>query len=340
VTCSSDGRGVHIDYAPELSDDHVPMLAASVAFYATLALFPALVAVISLYGLLADPHQIAGWVARLTAAIPETARELILEELQRIAGTSGAGLTLGLIGSIVFSLISASSGVLGLIDGITTAYDEHETRGILRQRLLALGFAVGASLFVIFAVAALAVIPGLMRPLGLADEARGVFALLRWPALAVSVMLGLAILYRYAPNRTPARWSWVIPGATLTTAIWLGASYLLSLYVENFGRFSRTYGALGAIIVLLLWFYVSGIAILLGAEINAELERQTRMDTTIGPPRPMGKRGAVVADTLGAARGASGSTTMGQLVRETAKDLVRPRRTKSTLEEDDEDEPT
>ena len=326
----------------ELSNDRVTMLAASVAFYATLAVFPALVAVVSLYGLLADPHQIARSVARLSAAMPGTARQLIIAELHRIASTPSTGLTLSLIGSVAVALLSASSGALGLIDGITVAYDERETRGILRQRLLAVGFAVGASLFVVASVAVLTVIPILMRHLGLASETRWLFSVLRWPALAACVMVGLALLYRYAPNRTPARWPWVMSGAALATAIWLGASYLLSLYVENFGRFSRTYGALGAMIVLLLWFYVSAIAVLIGAEINAELERQTLVDTTIGPPRPMGERGAVVADTLGKGLSGSTETPLKERVRDTAKDLVRPGREKSQLDDakpDDKDEP-
>lgn len=323
----------------ELSEDRVTMLAASVAFYAMLALFPALVAVVSLYGLLADPHQVTSSVARLSAAVPWTARQLIITELHRIASTPGTGLTLSLIGSIVVALISASSGVLGLIDGITTAYDERETRGILRQRLLALAFAVGASLFIVISVAVLTVIPGLMRHLGLASQTRWLFSVLRWPALAACVMLGLALLYRYAPNRTPARWPWVMSGAALATVIWLGASYLLSLYVENFGRFSRMYGALGAMIILLLWFYVSAIAVLLGAEINAELERQTSIDTTIGPPRPMGKRGAIVADTLG--KGIPDSEApLRERVRDTAKDLVRARREKSTIPDSGDDDPS
>ena len=322
----------------EVSKDRVTMLAASVAFYATLALFPALVAVVSLYGLLANPHQIASSVARLSAAVPATARQLIIHELQRIASTPETGLTLSLIGSILVSLFSASSGVLGLIDGVTNAYDERETRGILRQRLLALGFALGAALFLVVSVAVLAVIPGLMRHFGLAAETRWLFSVLRWPALAACVMVALAILYRYAPNRTPARWPWVAAGAALATLIWLGASYLLSLYVESFSRFSHTYGALGAIIVLLLWFYVSGIAVLLGAEINAELERQTSVDTTIGPPRPMGQRGAVVADMLGKVLTDTPEAPLGERVRETAKDLVRPRREKSALDDDDDDD--
>lgn len=320
----------------EVSADRVTMLAASVAFYATLALFPALVAVVSLYGLLADPHQIASSVARLSAAVPSTARQLIITELHRIASTPGTGLTLSLIGSIVVALVSASSGVLGLIEGVTTAYDERETRGVLRQRMLALGFAFGASLFLVVSVAVLTVIPTLMQHFGLAAETRWLFSVLRWPALAACVMVALAILYRYAPNRTPARWAWVTAGAALATAIWLVASYLLSLYVENFSRFSHTYGALGAMIVLLLWFYVSGIAVLLGAEINAELERQTSVDTTIGPPRPMGKRGAVVADSLGKSLDDSPEAPLGERVRETAKELVRPGREKSLLDEDDD----
>ena len=321
----------------ELSKDRVSMAASSVAFYAMLALFPALVAIISLYGLLADPRQVTGLVARFARAAPWQARELIVQELNRIVRASGTGLTLSLVGSILFSLVSASSGVLGLIDGVTVAYDEKETRGLLRQRVVALAFAFAVSLFIVVSVATITVLPGLMRHIGLAGETRWLITALRWPALALCVMAGLAILYRYGPNRTPARWSWVMSGAALATLIWLLASFLLSLYVENFGRFTRTYGALGAIIILLLWFYVSGLAILVGAEINSELERQTTVDTTIGPVRAMGKRGAVVADTLGESLDSTRAKPLRERVGETAKDLVRPRREKGSPDEGEDE---
>ncbi len=312
----------------EISDDRVFMLASSVAFYAMLALFPALIATVSLYGILADPHQIARTVARLTPALPSEARALVVAELYRIASASRAGLSVGLGASVLFALVSASSGVLGLIDGVNVAYDEHQTRGWLRQRFMALVFAVGLSLFVVSAVAIITMLPRVMQHIGLASETRWLLTTLRWPALAASVMAGLAVLYRYTPSRTPPRWPWVVWGAGLATAIWLLASVLLSAYVAHFSSFDRMYGTLGAIIVLLVWFYVSALAILLGAEINAELERQTTVDTTVGPARPMGKRGATVADALGKSLADKPSESLRERASDLGEVLMRPRRSK------------
>jgi membrane protein len=186
--------------------------------------------------------------------------------------------------------------------GINAAYDEVETRGWLRFRMLALAFTAGLAAFVIVSVAVITLLPTLLKYVGLGGVAQDVFSALRWPALAMATMLGLGVLYRYAPNRTPAKWSWVTAGSLLATLIWIAASLAFSVYAENFGSYNKTYGTLGGAVVLGLWMYISALAILLGAELNAELEHQTREDSTIGPPRPMGQRGAQMADDLGKAR--------------------------------------
>jgi membrane protein len=245
-----------------------------------------------------------------------------LAKLARVSSTaSGFGAALG----ILLSLFAASSGVYALIQAVNVAYDERETRGTLTLRWLALRFAVGISLFVCVSVATIAVLPSLMAHLGLEQATRTTISVLRWPALALGVMLGLALLYRYAPNRTPPKLGWVLVGSIVATLLWLLASFGLSAYVANFANYGNTYGALGAAVVLLLWLYVSSYAIILGAEINAELEHQTAEDTTVGPRRPMGSRLAVAADTLGRPRR---DTSVRETLREALHGLRAPRRDK------------
>lgn len=295
----------------ELDDDLIFDQAAAVAFFGLLALFPALAATVSMYGILADPADVVRQMGSLSVAIPHTARSLILDQLNEISRGSDAGLGFGLVISLAIALFSASGGVAGLMRGINTAYDETETRGWLRFRLLALAFTLGLALFVIVSVGAITLLPSVLEFVGLAETARAAFNVLRWPALVMATMVGLGILYRYAPNRTPAKWHWVTPGSLLATLIWTLASVAFSVYAENFGGYNKTYGTLGGAVVLGLWMYLSALAILLGAELNAELEHQTEEDSTIGPPRPMGQRGARMADHLGEARprvtGASGA---------------------------------
>lgn len=264
-----------------------------------MALFPALIAIVSVYGLVADSADVIQQVTAVSRALPWTARTLITEQLTWIAEQPTADLTVGLVVSVTVALFSASSGVVALMKGVNTAYDEEETRGWLRQRVLALFFTVGVSLFVVVAVGTITLLPSVLAHFGLAEVTRATLTALRWPTLGLAVMAGLAALYRYAPQRTPARWPWVMWGAVLATGLWIVISLLFAVYAENFGRFNKTYGTLGGVVVLLLWMYLSSLAILLGAELNAELEHQTSVDTTIGPPKPLGERAAFVADTLG-----------------------------------------
>lgn len=282
----------------QIDRDRVSMTAASVAFYATLALFPALIATFSLYALLADPSALAKQLSELSVALPWSARSLIASEVADLAKSTGR-LSIGLVVSLFFSLFAASSGMVALIDSVNVAYSERETRGFLILRWLAIRFAVGVSLFVCLAVASLTVLPPLSRHVGVGDHVSSLVAWLRWPGLGLWVMAGLALLYRYGPNRTPAKFRWVLCGAGVATVIWLAASFGLSVYVGHFADDNKTYGTLGAVIVLSLWFYVSSFAIILGAELNAELEHQTMLDTTIGADKPVGLRHATMADTLG-----------------------------------------
>lgn len=312
----------------EIEKDDILQVAAGVAFWGLFALFPALIATVSLYGLVADPADVVQQTNAISRALPPSARSVIAGQLTSIAQSSSADLTFGLILSLTIAFFSASSGVAALMRGINTAYDERETRGWLRQRLLAIGFTITISLFVVVAVSLITWLPLLLEAIGLAGFTRTFIWLVRWPALGLAVMVGLAILYRYAPNRTAPKWPWVTWGAGFATAIWISTSVSFAIYVENFGRFNETYGTLGGVIVLLLWMYISSLAILIGAELNSELEHQTAEDSTLDPPLPMGQREATVADNLGQGRPKAERRGLRQTLLETLSDLNRPGRKK------------
>lgn len=259
----------------ETGRDNLSLLAAGVAFYFLLSVFPALIAVVNLYGLASDPEQIYRQIRELSAVLPPGAVELIDEQAREIVGgDSKAGLGIGFVASILGVLWSASAGTLGLIHAVNAAYDEDENRSFVKVRGLALAFTLGAIVFVLFAVGLVAVAPQALRHVGLGGEARTVIEVLRWPVLAAAMLSGLALVYRYAPARQSAGWRWVSWGSILATALWLGASALFSWYVSSFGRFNEVYGSLGAVIALLVWFFLTAYIVLLGAEVNAELERQ------------------------------------------------------------------
>lgn len=282
----------------EAKVDQVPLLAAGVAYYSFLALFPALVAAITLYGLVADPRTIAQQADDLTRALPADAATLVTDQLAQLADAPGRSLGLGLLVALVLALWSASGGVGNLVSAINIAYDEEETRGFVRRKLLSLGLTVGAVLFVLVALALVAVAPAVLDAVAAGGPVRWALEAARWLLLLVGVGLALAVLYRTAPDRADPRFSWVSPGALVASLVWLVASLGFSLYVDNFGSYARTYGALAGVVVLLLWLWISCSIVLLGAEVNAQAEQQTVRDTTTGPPLPRGARGAVKADSL------------------------------------------
>ena len=278
----------------ESSKDNISMLAGGVTYFGFLAIFPALIALVSLYGLVADPAQAAQTLESVTSALPDTTKPLLAEQLQSVVTANSGGLTVGLVVATLAALFSASSGTQNLMAAINIAYDETETRGAVKLRLLALALTVGAVLFVIVSIALVAVAPLVLDRLGPVGQVIG--QVVRWVLLVVLVVVALAVLYRVAPDRDAPRFRWVTLGSVAATVLWVVGSVLFSLYVNNFGSYNKTYGALAGVVVLLLWMYLTSYIVLLGAEINAESEYQTAADTTTGRSRPMGTRGAVKAD--------------------------------------------
>ena len=287
----------------EVKEDNVTLLAAGVAFYAMLAIFPAIIAVVTVYGMVADPAQVESQVSEFAKGLPAGADELITEQLSNVVNAGQQALSIGLAISLLAVLWSASGGVQGLVKSLNLVYDERETRGFVKLRGLSLLLTLGAIVVVVVALALIAVFPGVIDDLGLGQAGELAASISRWVVLALVVLTALAVLYRYAPDRANPRWRWVSWGAVVALVVWLLGSVGFSWYVDNFGKYNQTYGALASVIVLLLWLFLSSFAVLLGAEFDAEIERQTARDTTTGPDRPLGERDAEVADTVGESPG-------------------------------------
>jgi len=277
---------------------NVSILSAGIAFYAMLALFPALGAIVTVYALIADPADVAEHFATLSSILPPDVASIIDRQLQTLTGQQ-QGLGVGLVFGLLFAIWSARRGVDALVRAVTVAYDERETRGLIRINLLTYVLTLGAVMLLVTTVVLLVALPTLLAYLPLSGLAALAGRAGGWVIFFAVVMLALGVLYRYAPPRRPARWRWLSPGAFVATLLWVAGSVGFSVYVTNFGSYNETYGTLGAVIVLLLWFFLTAFSIVLGAVLNAEMEHQTARDTTVGHPKPMGERGAFVADTLG-----------------------------------------
>jgi membrane protein len=282
----------------EMTEDNIDIIAGGLALYALLAVFPALAAAVSIYGLFASPAEMANHLQQVAGTLPEDATKILQQQLNDLSQRQEA-LSIGIVVGILIALWSARKGIVALMTATNVAYDEEENRGFFKQLFVSLAFTIGAVIgFLAVLLLGVAVPVGLsFLPLGPATEI--VLLAVRWALLAGVAVLGLAVLYRYAPDRRTARWRWVTPGSLIATALWLIGSALFALYVRNWGSYGETYGALGGVVVLLMWFYLSGYIVILGAEINAELERQTKKDTTSGQQKPLGQRGAYSADTVG-----------------------------------------
>jgi membrane protein len=280
----------------QIKEDNIPLLAAGVAFYAFIALFPALIAAVTVYGLVSDPAEVEEQIAGFADTLPEDAASLLTDQLTDIAGGSSSALGWGLLLSLGGALFAASGGVQNLIKAVNIAYDEEETRGFVKLRALALALTLGAIVFIVVAIGLIAVLPVLLDGLGAAGRIAAQVA--RWGGLVVFVMIALAVVYRFAPDRDDPKFRWVGLGSAVATLLWVLGSAAFSLYVSNFGSYGKTYGALAGVVILLLWLWLTSLIILIGAEINSETEQQTAKDTTQGPEKPMGERRAVKADSL------------------------------------------
>jgi membrane protein len=278
----------------EAKTDQVPLLGAGVAFFGFLALFPAVIALVTLYGLFADPATIADQVNSLNA-LPADVRQLLVDQINN---QSRSALGWSAVLSIALALFSASGGVNNLMTAVNVAYDEDDDRNPIKKRLTALGLTLAAIVFIVVMLALVAVVPALLQTLfGDSPVLRFLLSAARWVLLVVLVTAALAVLYRIAPDRDAPKMRWVSVGAGVATLLWLIASIGFSVYVATFGNYAKTYGVFAGIIVLLFWLWITSYAVLLGAEINAEAEQQTATDTTHGPEQPLGQRNAVKADT-------------------------------------------
>ena len=278
--------------------DNMPIIGGGVAFFGFLAIFPGLIALISIYGLVASPETVTQEIEDLSTQLPDEAAQLIGEQLTSIAANSGRALTVGLVVSILAALWSASGGVGNLVTAVNIAYDEVETRNFLKLRTLSLGLTLGAVAFVIVAFGLLAVVPVVLDALPLGIVGTILAHVVRWTLLLAMFAGSLAVVYRAAPDRDAPRFRWVSLGAVVATVLWALVSVGFSLYVDNFGSYDKTYGTIAGVIVLMLWLYLTCYLVLLGAEINSEAEHQTAQDTTKGEPEPMGSRDATMADSL------------------------------------------
>jgi len=255
----------------QIDENNVFMVAAALSFYAVLALFPGLLALVSLYGMIADPADVESFISSIASLLPSSAWLTLRDELHTLVSTPGSSLSLGFLVSTVGALWSASSGVEELVAAVNLAYDKKEKRSFVKRKTISLALTFGLMAFVIFAIALVAILPSILALFGDRTGLLSLVNIARWPLLAGSVAFGLLTVYRIAPCRKrPKRWS--PTGALLATVLWLALSAVFSLYVSEFGSYNQTYGAVGGIIVLLLWFYLSGVLVLLGAEVTAALE--------------------------------------------------------------------
>lgn len=280
----------------EITHDRLTVVAGSVTFYTLLAIFPALGVFVSLYGLIADVRAVEGQLAQLSLIFPAEAVRLVGDQMMRLATERGANLSVAFVVSLMLSIWTANAGMKSLFDGLNIAYDEVEKRNYFYRTALTYAFTFAFLAFVTLVTAILVAVPIALKTLGLHT---GWMFGVRWVALFFVVAGAFAIAYRYGPCRARARWRWVAWGAVTAALVWMGGSAGFSWYLNNVAHLQVTYGSLGAVIGFMLWVWFSVLVVLMGAELNAEIEHQTALDTTSGPPRPMGERGAAMADTVG-----------------------------------------
>jgi membrane protein len=285
-----------------IPEDRILSTAGGVAFFALLAVFPAIATIVSLYGFFADAKVIGQHLNILAGLLPAGVIEMLATHIASVAQQDNTTLGGAFVIGLLVALWSANSGVAALFDALNVVYDEKEKRSILQFYTTTFLFTLGGIGFAMVAITGVVVLPVILTFLGSTTTAEYLLAVLRWPVLLVAVVLGLAVLYRYGPSRRDARWRWVTWGSGSAAVLWIGASMLFSWYVASFDSYNKTYGSLGAGVGFMMWIWLSVVIVLLGGELNAEMEHQTARDTTEGAPKPLGRRGAMMADHVGAAQ--------------------------------------
>jgi len=284
----------------EMVSDRLMAIAGGVAFFVLFAIFPAVTALVSAYGLAFDASTITQGFAMAEGVVPKDVLDLVRQQAGRIAAQGNGTLSIGFVAGIAVALWSAMGGVKAMIDALNVIYEQQETRGVIRLTLLALLFTLGSFAVFLAALGAVVAVPLALASFGAGGATGALMQILRWPALSIVLLVGLALLYRYGPDRRMARWQWVSVGSVFASVVSIGASYLFSWYIAKFNSYNATYGSLGAVAAMMMWLWITTTVVLLGAELNAEIEHQTAEDSTVGNDKPLGARGAVMADTVGA----------------------------------------
>lgn len=284
------------------NEDRLLAIAAGVVFFGLLAVFPTITALVSCYGLFADPQTIGDNLRSLAVMLPEGSFNIVQEQIGRVLSKGSVTLGTTFLFGLALALWSANAGVKAVIDALNVVYGEREKRGFFKLNALSLLFTISGISALLLMVAAVVAMPLALDRLALTNDAKTIVSLARWPILFMMLMSALAVLYRFGPSRPSPRWEWIGIGTLVAAILWVGGSSLLSWYLSNFGDYDATYGSLGAAIGLMMWMWMSSIIVLCGAELNSEIEHQTAVDTTVGPRKPLGLRGASMADTIGAAQ--------------------------------------
>lgn len=286
----------------QVGEDRVTLIAAGAAFYLMLALFPAMAAFVSLYGFVYDPTTISAQIEFLQTVLPAGGMELITSQIESLVSQDRSTLSFSLVLALAVSLWSANNGVKTLFQALNIAYEEEEKRSFVWLNLVAFTFTLGLMLSLIVMIAVIGVVPAVLAILNLGDISETLISVGRWVIMVLLAIGGLSLLFRFGPSRASAKWRWISWGSIFVTVVWLAASIGFSFYLQNFADYNATYGSLGAAIGFMLWIWLSAVILIVGAELNAEMEHQTARDSTTGEPQPMGERGATVADTLGKPR--------------------------------------
>ncbi|NUR11145.1 MAG: YihY/virulence factor BrkB family protein [Bradyrhizobium sp.] len=284
-----------------IDEDRLLATAGGVVFFGLLAIFPAVTALVSSYGLFADPKTISANLQTLATMLPEGSFQIVEDQVARVVSHGNTTLGATFLFGLLLAIWSANAGVKAIFDALNVAYEEREKRSFIKLNMVSLAFTVGGIVALLVMVGLVVAFPLALNHLGMAPESKLIVALARWPLMFLVLLVALAILYRFAPSRDAPRWQWLSLGAVIAAILWIAGSALLSWYLSEFANYNATYGSLGAAIGLMMWMWMSAIVIMFGAELNSEIERQTLKDTTEGPPKPLGTRDAVSADTVGAA---------------------------------------
>ena len=278
----------------KVEQDNMSLIAAGVAFYFLLAVFPLLAALVSMYGLFTDQQTLLQHMSLLVGVIPEQSREILEAQIESLLATDNSALSVGFVFSFLLAIWSGGKGSVALITACNISYKEGETRSFFKMIIVRTMLTLATILTMLLMLLMIVIIPFALSMLD--ETSQSLLSWVTWPILLILFNLSLASLYKYAPHRASAKWHWTTPGAVLATLFWLVGSYFFNLYITEYASYNETYGSMGGVVILLMWFYVTAFTILLGAAINAAAELQTEEDTTTGEEKPKGKRGAYVAN--------------------------------------------